>query len=105
MIVTEDLKEGQLRLLEVDQRLLLPVQTRWGRPASLHTQESKSIWGILLFWGIKVRPPYGGRWCVVHGSTRRGALWAAPALLFWQPEVRVAAHHVTAALHVLNVVG
>jgi len=27
MIGTEDLKEGQLRLLEVDQRLLLPVQT------------------------------------------------------------------------------
>ena len=42
---------------------------------------------------------------VVHGSTRRAALWAAPALLSWQPEVRVAAHHVTAALHVLNVVG
>ena len=55
---------------------------------------------------LKVRPPYGGRWYVAHGSTRRGALWAAPALLFWQPdEVRVAAHHVTAALHVLNVVG
>ena len=54
---------------------------------------------------LKVRPPYGGRWYVVHGSTRRGALWAAPALLSWQPEVRVAAHHVAAALHVLNVVG
>ena len=56
---------------------------------------------------LKVRPPYGGRWYVVHvhGSTRRGALWAAPALLFWQPGVRVAAHHVAAALHVLNVVG
>ena len=42
---------------------------------------------------------------MVHGSTRRAALWAAPALLFWQPGVRVAAHHVTAALHVLDVVG
>ena len=42
---------------------------------------------------------------MVHGSTRRGALWAAPPLLFWQPGVRVAAHHVTAALHVLDVVG
>jgi len=27
MIASDDLKEGQLRLLEVDQRLLLPVQT------------------------------------------------------------------------------
>jgi cytochrome c oxidase subunit 2 len=27
MIGSSDLKEGQLRLLEVDQRLLLPVQT------------------------------------------------------------------------------
>ena len=42
---------------------------------------------------------------MVHGSTRRGALWAAPALLSWQPGVRVAAHHVTAALHVLDAVG
>ena len=41
---------------------------------------------------------------MVDGSTRRGALWAAPALLFWQPEVRVAAHHVAAALYVLEFV-
>ena len=41
---------------------------------------------------------------MVHGSTRRPALRAAPAQLFEQSGVRVAAH-VTAALHVRSAVG
>ena len=72
-------------------------------------RECKSAAAVAAVAGLflhKSAPPIrGARWYVVHGSTRRGALWAAPALLFWQPEVRVAAHHVAAALHVLSVVG